>query len=304
MTRNSSQPQPNSDVKLGLIAGISAYLMWGFFPVYFKAVQAVPVLEILAYRIIWAVPFGALIIWARRQWPDVWRALRTPKTLGLLALAAFLIALNWAVYIWAIQREQIFQASLGYYINPLMYVLIGVVFLGEGLRKLQLLAVVSASIGVAILTIVGGQFPWISLTLAISFTAYGVIRKQIKIGAMPGLFVETLVLFLPAVLYLAWLSSQGSLTFFTLGADISILLVLAGPLTVLPLLAFATAARNLKLSTIGFLQFIGPSIQFLTGIYYGENLSPAHLLCFAFIWTAVAIFIVDALKVARKTTPT
>ena len=290
----------NNDVKVGLIAGIAAYTMWGMFPIYFKITQDVPPMEILAHRVVWAVPFGALIIWLRRQWPQVWQAFADPKTLGFLTLAAILIALNWGVYIWAIQIDQIFQASLGYYINPLIYVLIGVMFLGESLRKLQVFAVALATIGVAILTIMGGQFPWISLVLAISFTAYGVIRKQLNVGAMPGLFVETLVLFLPATAYLYWIYTQGNLAFFKMGTDMTMLLVFAGPLTVLPLLAFATAARKLKLSTIGFLQFIGPSLQFLTGVYYGETLSPAHMLCFAFIWSAVALFVIDALKSSRK----
>ncbi len=292
----------STDIKIGLIAGIAAYTMWGMFPIYFKITQDVPPMEILAHRILWAVPFGAFIIFLRRQWSDVWQTLANPKALALLSLAAILIAMNWGVYIWAIQIEQIFQASLGYYINPLMYVLIGVIFLGETLRKMQIFAVILATIGVAVLTIIGGQFPWISLILATSFTIYGVIRKQLDVGAMPGLFVETLVLILPAAAYLLWIYTQGNLVFFKMGSNMTAILMLAGPLTVLPLLAFATAARKLKLSTIGFLQFIGPSLQFLVGVYYGESLSPANLLCFAFIWTAVAIFVADALRSNRKTT--
>lgn len=283
-----------------MIAGLMAYTFWGLIPFYFKATDTVPALEILAHRIAWSVPFGALIIIARRQWPDVLRALTNIKILAILTLSAIMIAINWGVYIWAIQQEQIFQASLGYYINPLMYMLIGVVFLGETLKKLQIFAVILATIGVAVLTIVGGQIPWISLTLAVSFTIYGVIRKQVNVGAMPGLFIETIVLVLPALGYLVWLHNKGALTFMHGDTHLDILLVLAGPITVIPLVAFAFAARRLKLSTLGFLQFIGPSIQFLVGIYYGETLSPARLICFAFIWSAVILFVADALRKPAK----
>lgn len=236
----------------------------------------------------------------RRQWADVWRALTNIKVLAFLSFASLLLAINWGLYIWAIQQDQIFQASLGYYITPLLYVMIGVVFLGETLRKLQIFAIVLAALGVAILTVLGGQLPWIALTLAVSFTIYGVIRKQIDVGAMPGLFIETLVLFLPAIAYIIYLIQQGNLVFISSGADIKALLLLAGPVTVLPLLAFAFAAKHLKLSTLGFLQFIGPTLQFFIGMLYGETLSTPHLVCFVFIWSAVALFVMDAIKNARK----
>ena len=289
-----STPNQYDHAKAGLIAGICAYVFWGFLPVYFKLTHAVPALEILAHRVVWAVPFGLFIILLRRQWGEVKAAFKNPKTLGYLTLAALFIALNWGIYIWAVQQDQIFQASLGYYINPLLFVLIGVAFLGETLRKLQIFAVILATIGVAILTIYGGKFPWISLTLAVSFTIYGLIRKKIAIGAMPGLFVETIVLLAPALGYLIWLGAQGDLVFGHTTTGMNALLILAGPITVIPLAAFAFAARRLRLSTIGFLQFIGPSLQFMTGIYYGEKLSPAYLLCFAFIWGAVILFAWDA----------
>ncbi|MEE9271975.1 MAG: EamA family transporter RarD [Robiginitomaculum sp.] len=280
----------------GLIAGIIAYTLWGFLPVFFKLTHAVPALEILAHRIVWAVPFGLIIILIRKQGREVTRAFRNPKTLGYLTLAALLIALNWGVYIWAVQKGHIFQASLGYYITPLLFVLIGVAFLGENLRKLQIFAVVLASIGVATLTIFGGKFPWISLTLAVSFTIYGFIRKKIAIGAMPGLFVETIVLLLPALSYMIWLNTQNDLVFAHTGWGLNTLMILAGPITVIPLVAFAFAARRLRLSTIGFLQFIGPSLSFMIGIYYGEKLTLAYILCFAFIWSAVALFAWDAVR--------
>jgi len=291
-----NKDNPYTTAQYGLLAGIAAYVMWGFFPVYFKITQDVPPLELLAHRVAWSLPFAAVIIYFRGQWPQIWQAVRNAKTLGALTLAAVLIAFNWGLYIWAVQDSQIFQASLGYYINPLIFVLVGVIFLGERLSRLQIIAVAIAAIGVALLTFYGGQFPWIALSLAISFTIYGVIRKQVKIGAVPGLFIEIAVLFIPATAYLIYLSTQAQMVFLQDGPGISTLLILAGPLTVLPLVAFAYAARRLRLSTLGFLQFIGPSLQFLMGVLYGEKLTPAYLLCFAFIWLAVAVFVWDAVR--------
>jgi len=290
---NSSEHNPG---RSGLIAGIIAYLMWGFFPVYFKITGEVPPLEILSHRVVWAIPFAAVIILLRKQWPQVRRAVANKKTLGALILAALFIAFNWGLYIWAVQHNQIMQASLGYYINPLIFVLVGVVSFGEKLSRLQLIAVALATIGVIILTFYGGQFPWIALSLALSFTAYGVIRKRTDVGSLPGLFIETCVLFLPSLVYLVWLQGQGNLHFTNTSPDMMVLLILAGPLTVLPLVAFAYAARRLRLSTIGFLQFIGPSLQFLMAVLYGERLTTGVLLCFIFIWIAAALFTWDAVR--------
>ncbi|HEX7080899.1 MAG TPA: EamA family transporter RarD [Gammaproteobacteria bacterium] len=283
----------------GVLAAFVAYTLWGFLPIYFKVVAAVPSLEVLAHRIVWAVPFGAPIILARRQWPDVMRAVATRRTLGLLAIAAVVIAVNWLVYIWAVQNDRIFQASLGYYINPLMYVLVGVALFHERLRRLQTAAVLLAAAGVAVLTISGGEFPAVALTLATCFTIYGVIRSRVAVGGMPGLFIETVILFPAAAAYLAWLMYHGDAAFGSGGAAVSGLLVLAGPITVLPLLAFALAARRLQLSTIGVMQFIAPTLQFVVGLAYGERLTTAHSVCFAMIWVAVTLFSLDAWRSAR-----
>lgn len=284
------------DLRDGVVAGLVAYTLWGFLPVYFKIVADVAATEVLLHRIVWAVPFGALIIHLRRQWPEVRRALTHRKMLLLLSTAALFIAANWLVYIIAIQREQVFQASLGYYINPLVYVLVGVLFLGESLRRLQFAALLLATAGVFILTISGGQFPGIALFLALSFTVYGVIRKRVVIGGMPGLFVETLVLFPFALIWLTMTMGEGDAAFVAAGPALSVLLVLAGPVTVVPLLCFALAARRLTLTTVGFMQFIAPTLQFLIGVYYGERLTLPHLVCFACIWTAVTLFSVDAFR--------
>ena len=296
---SSSGERPEDRYRNGVITAVIAYTMWGLFPIYFKEVGDVSSLEMLAHRIIWSVPFGALIIIARSQWAEVRRALTHRRTLFFLVLAAVFIALNWLVYIWAVQNEHIFQASLGYYINPLVYVLVGVVFFGERLRSKQVWAVVLAAIGVAVLTISGGEFPLISLTLAVSFTIYGVIRKQVVVGGMPGLFIETLVLLPLASLYMSSLFQSGQAAFSSEAPGQMVLLLLAGPLTVLPLLCFALAARRLDLSMIGFLQFIGPTGQFIVGVAYGEALTAPHIVCFSFIWVAVVIFAIDAWKISR-----
>lgn len=289
------------DMRDGVISALIAYLVWGVLPVYFKLVGTVAPLEVLAHRVIWAVPFGAIIILARRQRDDVWRALTHPRMLAFLTISAVMIAFNWLIYIFAVQRGQIFQASLGYYINPLMYVVVGVVFLGETLRRFQLVAVIFAAIGVTILTFIGGQVPWIALSLAVLFTIYGVIRKQVAIGGMPGLFVETLVLFPLAMVYWGWLMNTGTSDFSSDDPVLSVLLVLAGPITVLPLLFFVLAARRLPFSLIGFLQFIAPTLQFLMGLLYGEVLTVAHMLCFGLIWIAVGFFVFDAWRAGART---
>jgi len=294
--KSSSLKDPGN---LGLFAAIAAFVIWGVFPVYFKVTQSASALEILAHRIIWSVVFGAMVIQFRKQWPEVRAAISNANTLKYLLLATLCIASNWGFYIWAVQNEQIFQASLGYYINPLFFFLIGVAFLGEHLGRLKLLAIICACFGVAVLTIYGGQFPWISLILATSWTGYAVIRKQVDVGAMPGLFVETCLLFLPALAYLAYLQSQGNLELFNGTIGMKALLIAAGPITVIPLLAFTFAARRLELVTLGFLQFIGPTLQFIVGLAYGEVLTQAHLICFGFIWVAVGLFVYDGWRASR-----
>lgn len=274
--------------------------MWGVLPVYFKAVETVPAIEVLLHRVIWAVPFGALIIFMRRQWPDVKRALTHREMLWWLIASAILIAINWYIYIVAVQTGRIFQASLGYYINPLIFVLAGVLFFGERLGRLQKGAVVLAAIGVLILTFSGGEFPWIALSLGTSFAFYGVIRKRVVIGATPGLFVETLILMPIAILWLGWMMAAGEASFTTASPGMLTLLLAAGPITVVPLVMFAVAARRLDLSTVGFMQFLAPSMQFATGVYYGEQLTLPRIICFACIWAAVVLFSADAIGQQKK----
>lgn len=283
----------------GIISALIAFFMWGIFPLYFVVVKHVPANEVLAHRIIWAVPFGALIIHLRHQWPEVVAALKHRRTLMYLTLSAILITSNWLVYIWAVQLEQINQASLGYYINPLLFTLAGVVIFGEKLRKAQTAAIILAASGVLILTFRGGEFPAIAVFLGVIFAIYGIIRKQVVVGGMPGLFIETLVLLPIALVYLVWIMLAGEAAFSPADPRLAGILLLAGPLTVLPLLFFALAARRLNLTTVGMMQFIAPTLQFLIAVYYGEELTTAHIICFSLIWLAVILFSIDAWRANR-----
>jgi len=282
------------------MSGVLAFSMWGALPIYFIIVDSVSPLEMVLHRVVWALPFTALIIMLRRQWHEVKRVLLDKRSIALLATAAAVLSINWLVFTWAAQNERIFEASLGYYINPLMMVLVGFAFLGERLRPVQVAAVALAATGVAVLTFSAGQFPLIAITLASAFTLYGVIRKKLVVGAVPGLFVELLILFPLASAYLYY-RVQGGLSPFTWNdPQLFGLLLLAGPLTVLPLVFFAIAARRLRLSTIGFIQFIGPTGQFLVGYYFGEELTTPYLICFICIWSAVSLFVFDAVRFGRR----
>ncbi|MHA7873565.1 MAG: EamA family transporter RarD, partial [Hyphococcus sp.] len=226
-------------------------------------------------------------------------AFATPKTLGMLTISAIAISLNWLIYVWSVVNDRIFDASLGYYINPLMYVAAGVFILGERMRRLQVIAIALASVGVLVLTFGAGVFPWAALSLAVLFTVYGFLRKTVPVGAMPGLFVETTLLSPLAMIYLIWLLQSGAAAFLNHTATLDALLILAGPVTVIPLVLFALSARRLRLSTLGFLQYIGPTLQFVMGLYYGEPFTWAHGVCFGLVWTALAVFSIDAVRANR-----
>lgn len=296
---NSDVESPEKRARDGIVSAFIAYFLWGLFPLYFIVVKDVPAFEVLAHRIIWAVPFGALIIHLRQQWSEVISALKHRRTFMFLILSAILITGNWLVYIWAVQLEQINQASLGYYINPLLFALAGVFLFGEKLRKAQTAAVILAAIGVSVLTFSGGEFPAIALFLGVTFATYGVIRKQVVVGGMPGLFIETLVLLPFALGYLLWIMLSGEAAFSFRDPSLAGILLLAGPLTVTPLLFFALAARRLNLSTLGMMQFIAPTLQFVIAVIYGEQLTTAHLICFSLIWLAVILFSIDAWRTNR-----
>ncbi|WP_295811875.1 EamA family transporter RarD [uncultured Nitratireductor sp.] len=296
-TALSAQPrEPLS----GFAFALGAYLLWGGLPFYMKAVAHIPAYEVVAHRVIWSVPVAGVILLLLGRTSDLKAAFRSPRTLALAALTAGLISINWGVYVWAVAAGRTVEAALGYYINPLVFVLVGVVVNKEVLRRGQVAAVALAALGVAVLTLYGGVFPWISFVLAGSFTVYGYMRKTVNVGAMPGLFLETLWLVLPALGWLVWLQMQGTSAFVPEQPGMIGMLLLAGPVTVVPLLCFAISARRLRLSTIGFMQFLGPTLQFLVGLYYGEHFSLAHAICFGFIWLAVIVFCIDAWQAGRQ----
>ena len=246
----SAPPQHD---RTGLAAAFGAYVIWGFLPLYLILVRSVPAFEFVGWRIIWTLPLCLLIVLARKQWPDLRTALRNRRTVAWLAASATLIAINWVVYVWAIQNGQVYAASLGYYINPLVNVLLGTLLLGEKLTRAQWVAVGLAAIGVSLLAAGALTTLWISLTLALSFGTYGLIRKQLDVGAVPGLTIESTLLLLPS-LGVAWYFAQTQGSSFAVSTELSLSIMAGGVLTAFPLLLFAIAARKLPYSTLGFIQ--------------------------------------------------
>lgn len=300
MSNQNNKDAAENALKLGLITGVAAYALWGVMPVYLKGLSNVSALEVLAHRIFWSVPFGALILFARKQWPEVRAAISSKRVIAMLALSAIAISLNWLIYVWSVLNDRVLEASLGYYINPLMYVAAGVFIMGEKLRRAQIVSVALAAAGVSVLTFGAGVFPFVSVALAVLFTAYGYIRKTTNVGAMPGLFIEVSMLAPIALIYAVWLMNAGAAVFLSGSPGKDGLLLLAGPFTVVPLVCFALAARRLRLSTLGFLQYIAPTMQFLFGLYYGEAFTLYHGICFGLIWLALGIFSFDAVRENRR----
>ncbi|HOC44824.1 MAG TPA: EamA family transporter RarD [Thermoanaerobaculales bacterium] len=287
--------------RAGLAWGLAAYGAWGVFPIYFKAVAAVPALEVLAHRVVWSVVVLAVVLTWQRRWREVTAAVADLRTLGALGVTALLIGVNWYVFIWAIATGRILQSSLGYFINPLVNVFLGVVFLGERMTRAGVAAVAIAALAVGWLTVRSGTVPWVSLVLAVSFALYGLLRKTARVKPVPGLAVETALLAPAALLFLAATASSGGLYFGTGSWRLDLLLAAAGLITALPLLWFNAAAQSLPLSTLGFLQYLSPTGQFLLAVLaYGEPLTRDRLIAFAFIWTALAIFTVDQVRTRAR----
>jgi chloramphenicol-sensitive protein RarD len=284
----------NADLRTGLIAGFTAYVLWGSLPIYFRALGHIGPGELLAHRIIWSLPTGLIFIALASQWDRV-RAVLTPAKLGWLALSALLIGANWLVYIYAVSVDRVMEASIGYYINPLVSVLLGLVLFSERLRRAQWLAVALACIGVAVLTQAFGQVPWIALALCFLFAFYGAIRKKIGVEGRTGFVIEAAILFPAAAFWLTFLVARGeSAPMGRGGWDIPLLLA-SGPITAVPLICFAVAASRLKLSTVGMMQYIAPTLQFLIALFiFREPFSGTHALAFAFIWLALVVFTADS----------
>ncbi len=274
----------------GALFGIGAYSMWGCFPLFFALFEGVPAYEVLIHRIIWSSVFLAIVITLLRRWPLIRNALAHPKKLGRVLACAILIAINWGLYIYAIETHRVLQASLGYFLTPLVNVALGMLVLGERMVRLQAAAVMLAGVGILIQLLLVGSLPWISLVLAVSFGTYGLFRKQVELDGLSGLFVETLLLLPVGLLVLAWLSSLGA-SHFAVDSRATVLLMASGVVTALPLLAFAGAARRLRLATLGFLMYINPTLQFLIALWvFHEPLSTTQLVSFVMIWTALALY--------------
>lgn len=287
--------------KLGGIFAASAYSLWGLAPLYFKQIDFIPATEILIHRIVWSFLLLFVVLLALKQGGKVAALLRQPKTLGWLLLSALLLGGNWGLFIWSVNNHHMLDASLGYYINPLLNVLLGMLFLGERLRKLQWTAVALACTGVIIQVITFGSVPWIALTLASSFAIYGLMRKKLAVDAISGLFYESLLL-LPIALWYWWQYADSSaVNLLHNTASLNAYLIAAGLVTTVPLLCFIAGARRLQLSTMGFFQYIGPSCMFVFGVWlYHEPLASERLATFGLIWLALLFYTYDAWRVNRQ----
>lgn len=284
----------------GAALAVGAYFSWGIVPIYWHRVGAIPPIEVLSYRVVGSVVFLALLLTVRRAWPTVRAALSRGATVRTLTVTTILIGANWGLFIWAVQAHRLLEASFGYYINPLVNVSLGVWMLGERLRRAQLIAVGFALAGVAVLTLGTGAMPWVSLALAATFAVYGLMRKTAQVDALVGLFIETLLIAPAAFLYLFWLARHGALALAHVDAATQRWVSLVGVITAVPLLWFTGAARRLRLSTLGFFQYVAPTCQMLIAIASGEALGAKRLVAFGLIWAAIAIYSAESIVVARR----
>lgn len=284
----------------GLWLALGAYTIWGLFPLYWKQLHQVDAVQLIGHRIAWSFILLIVFVIASRQLKSLAKATFKPRVLILYLVAAILIGANWLMYVWAVNSDYIVETSLGYFINPLLSVLMGVIFLRERLRSIQWISVGLASLGVIYLTVIYGRLPWIALTLAFTFGTYGLVKKISPLGSLFGLTIETGLLFLPAVIYLVFTEYSGSGAFLHEGATTNIMLIGAGAVTTIPLLMFATAARTIPLSMVGVMQYIAPTLQFLLGVFvYKETFDQTHLIGFGIVWIALIIFIAEGLLAQR-----
>ncbi|MGI9950233.1 EamA family transporter RarD [Vibrio hyugaensis] len=294
-------PEEQQRSRQGVLLAVGAYTMWGIAPIYFKSIAEVSPLEILSHRVFWSFFLLAALLHFGRQWRSVRDIIKNKTKMMYLISTAILVGANWLIFIWAVTSNHMLDASLGYYINPLINVLLGMVFLGERLRKLQWFAVALASCGVLVQLIVFGSVPVVAIALAMSFGFYGLLRKKVSVEAQTGLFIETLVMLPAASIYLFFIASTPTSNMFENPWQLNTLLVAAGVITTLPLLCFTGAATRLKLSTLGFFQYIGPSLMFLLAVLiYGEPFTSDKAITFAFIWGALVVFSFDGLRTNRK----
>jgi chloramphenicol-sensitive protein RarD len=290
---------PPRHVTTGIAYAAAAYVAWGGFPLYFRQLAGVPAVEILAHRIVWSAAFMAVLVTVLRRWGSTTRTLRAAGTLPTLTATALLISANWLTYIWAVNAGHVLEASLGYFVNPLVTVLLGVAFLRETLTRAQRVSIALAGAGVAALVVRAGTVPWIAITLAVTFGLYGLLRKRLHVDAVTGLLGEVGVLAPAALLYLGWRALRGE-AHFGVEPRHTLLLAASGVVTALPLLWFAGGVRRLKLSTVGVLQYLNPTMQFAIAVFaFHEPFGAAHGLAFGCIWASLALYTADALASAR-----
>ncbi|BBO87742.1 EamA family transporter RarD [Desulfosarcina ovata] len=301
MTNTPSSAAPDHQPAVGTLLAFTAFLIWGLSPVYWKALHAVGAFEIILHRVLWSFVVLMPLVGIGRQWHAFTRAIRSPRTLVILLVTSILVGTNWLLYIWSVNNGRVLQASLGYYINPLVNVFLGTLFLRERLRRAQTVAVILAGLGVLHLTVRYGEFPWVSLTLAFTFGFYGLVRKVAAVGALVGLTIETLLLAIPAAIWVLYLHRTGGGAFLHAGLHTDLLLMGTGILTATPLLLFNLGAKRITLSTLGFIQYMAPTGMLILGItLFGEPFTPVQAITFGLIWTALAIYSWDALRVHRS----
>lgn len=285
----------------GVLYALGAYFIWGIAPAYFKFIQQVAPAEIMTHRVIWSALFMIVLISISRNWKQVESVLRQRRKVLLLAVSAMLIGSNWLLFIWAVNNRHLLEASLGYFINPLLNVIVGMLFLGERFRRMQWLAVGLAACGVLVQLWKFGSLPIIALGLALTFSFYGLLRKKIAVDAQSGMLIETLWMFPLAAIYLFGIADSPTSQLSNNPLSLNLLLVAAGIVTTIPLMLFTAAATRLRLSTVGFFQYLGPTLMFLLAvIFYGEQLTDDKVLTFGFIWAALALFVLDAVYTLRS----
>ena len=296
-----SASHPAREERSALIAGVAAFGFWGIIPIYWKFLRAIPASEILAHRFVWTTLFLVCLLTTQGRWPEVRAAMRSRRTMLFCLASGTAISCNWLMFIWAVNADRVLETSLGYFMTPLVNVLFGAVFLRERLTRLQVAAAALATLGVLNLTFGYGRFPWIALGLCFSWGFYGLLRKASHTPAIPGLFFETTLLMPFAIIYLIMLAARGGVMFGPSHWDLSFLLISSGVVTGLPLVWFGYAARHLRLTTVGFLQYLAPSGTFFLGVFlYHEPFTRAHLITFALIWVALAIFTFEMVRLWRS----
>lgn len=298
---NSQPANPSGDTPAGLAFAISAYVLWGFLPMYLKALEHIPVMEVVAHRVIWSVPVAGIVLIVLRRTSDIWKVLREPRTLMMACVTAGLISLNWGVYVYAIVTDRALEGALGYYVNPLFSMLLGAVLLGERLNRAQMVAVSLAAVAVVILFVDASRPPWIGIILMTSFGFYAYFKKSLPVGPNQGFLLEVLILSVPALGYLGWITAQGTVQFGVADAWTTWLLVGCGVVTAVPLMLYANGAKLTRLSTIAILQYIAPTMILLQAVFvFGEEVDRAQMIAFPLIWAALIIYTVALVRGMRR----